>query len=326
MENENNVQRNVIVYNPRLNKAKRFMGFKNEFEQRAKNLNMEPVTFLTFLLEDLRHFYDKDYKKRIESMEIKGLDKKGIRDFSEYIKDLIRMYEKESKKKEMSDQKKEEEQELLDLWNTLKESLYNSTQDSDKLIEILKAKVVELQNDNSKKSKFLLKKVEEQIRIEENSKISREKKKNKVFSDIMSAAEEIAKKNSVSVSQCLRQLAKQLEEEEDELMNHEDRKEVLKRIDSSIYIKEVKHFTNDYSFLREGAFIAQGTTGVRRKFTDKKSYDRFYKLLKFFNGNKDEGNEIMDILKKQKLDDADREILEKRRDVILQRKNGLQLR
>lgn len=324
MDNEKPVKNNIIRYDPKGNPAKRFVGFKSEFEKRAEELGMTPVEFLRNLIEDLNHYNEDGYEKILKNIDIKGLSKAGIIDFINYARRLIEGYNKENKNQEKIEKKAKEKQGNEELWEEFKEELDREAQDISGRIKKLEAKALKLQKEKGKTSKFLLKKVDEQLKVERNKKIAQENRKNKIWNGIMDMAKDIAEKNNISISKSLRQIEEYLKDGKNSNLTKEEMEEMIEKIDYSIYIQEVEHFTNGLSFLREEPFVFAGATGIRRKFTDAKSYDRYCKLVERFKGDKDEDKEIREILENSDLEAADREILEKREYVIVRRKNYLQ--
>lgn len=394
MNNENPIEKKqktkkLKIFDQKSNPANRIKGLKKEFEERAEELGITPEEFINYLIEDLKHYNEDGYKKIIDNIDINGdnneLSQSVISDIIKYLRRLLDNYKKEAKNQARSKKREKKQQELENVWKKFEEELNSIAQNGDTRIKLLKSKTLELKDDTSKESKYLLKKLEEQLRIEENKKRAEEnreverqwqffmenlkpigqdkrmevlnikvselqesndviskkllkkvqeqllieenakkeqtERKNRIWNEILNTAMNTAQKEKIPFTKCLREMEKYFKSDKRLNINQEEKEEMLEKIDYTVYIEEVKNFTKDFSFLKEEPLIIAGTKGLRRTFTDKKSYDRYKELVKLFDGTMAEEKEIEKILKTNELDEADVKVLESRREAILQRSN-----
>lgn len=331
MDNENSIKKNVIKYNPALNPARRFAGLKNEFEQRAKEIEITPIEFLTYLIKDLKHYNEDGYEKIIKNVEIKGLTKSGVSDLINYLKRLIDSYNKETENRQRVKKKTEENQEVEDVWESVTEFIEaNKDLTLEEVLSQIKEKSI-FQKLNNAQRKNIIKKTKKLIDNETKKQTLRKTKIEKAWKDICSIVDRESKETEITKPQYWVAIRDKIIGQEENIsikLDESIKADILRLIDDKIYnekellyYNQVKYFTKDFSFLAtepEVQAAIKGRSG--RKFTDRESFERFCELKTLLQQGISEDTQIAMILKKGNIDETSKRILNERMSVIEKQK------
>lgn len=316
-----------ININPGDNPAKTYGIFVKNLELIAGEEKVSGV--INKFITDLKHYNQTDYEKKVP-IDITGImssrTKTDLIIYLSRVKGIYEQKEKEAKRKEKRDEKKEINKaamaEIDNKLEVIQKDLTNKTLEeiSTLLIDIKEGKS-EYVFSNSKEKKIILSRIEEiYFQIEEKEKAQTamkeiEQKLNekettieqriKYFTDIK---EMINSKTNMKITL------------KEKLLNMIDQKIELENIllKDNLYFEQVKEFTRGFNFLETNPDVINATHGMKNvKFINFELHERYVNLRnKLQNKRGSEIERINELLEDKETENADRRILEARKEVI----------
>ena len=327
-----------IKFSASQNPARNFAILVKDLEKKAEELNVSVVEVLEMFRMDLTNYSNDDYKKKIEEVEIKDVNSNLIKVLDSYLSRSIKRYKKTENEKKRHITRKTRTDKLDKQWVQIEETideLISSKKDKTET-EIIKGLITDINEEKignqfeSKEKRYIMRRLNEKLEDSSKKEVDRGKAieameyieeiverehaqgkvKNKAeqFKLIRDAISKKDKNNNLGVS---------LEEDAQEYLEQMLDERVIME-EKSLYIDQVYDFTDGFKFLTESSDIVRALDGSKpKKFTDKKSYERFCNLRELLQ--KEFGDEyiaIKKLLEKDDIDDADRTILKTRKMII----------
>lgn len=308
-----------IKFDSSQNPAMNFAVIVRELEKIAQERDLPTTEIIDMFILDLQNYYDGEYKKKVD-IDLNGVTPVMRSSFISYLNKMKRTYKqnesRKSKKEANVKKKADTEQKMQKKWKEIQDSIKGNIID-DQVMEKIISDIES--SDLSRKEKNYMK-----IKLDE-----KRKKFIETWRGIEGIVERMSSENDNKTKpeywQAIRDLITQRDKRLSIRMDEEMEKEMISMIDDKIafekdelYYDQVKAFTRDFSFLKEESFVARAVTGTKvKKFTDRESFDRYCNLKTLLQeGYKGEYSKITELLNSDKVDNADKRILQGRLSVM----------
>lgn len=323
-----------IKFNPEGNPAKSFGGLIKALELTAQDMD-KPITevFDMFIL-DLKNYYDEDYEKNVENITLKKITPNTINSIISYVNKVSKRYKQLDSKEKRETKTEKAKSKWLEMQGDIDKYILSGGLETGR--DMIEKLISDINGDNTsyeltdKEKQFLLKKLKNKL-----ADISRKEQDQEKAQKGMDEIEKVLNRedsngNIVNKVNYLQSIKGTIVNKRN--MGEEVKIHLLKLLDErineendQIYYDQVKEFTNDFQFLREYSEIVTATKGYRgKKFTDKNAYDRFCSLRESLQkGYRGEKFIINELLNSEKVDSADRRILESRMQVMEKEANKM---
>ena len=338
------------------NVAKGFVLMQRDLEEIAKETDKSMIEIYDMFLSDLQNYYDYNYEKKLEEIELSGFSRESINKIYEHVSKLKKsLEERESKDKTRKEKERLEEekaQEMKTKWGEIEDQINKAILDGDKGTEkeIVQRFISDINKPDSsydfdnKTRKYIAQKLKG--RVEQLNKREKDRKKQE-RSQIKQKNEDTKK-----VETAMRQIETIFEREhskgkiknkanyliavKDAIISKEkdmalsinigerEQQQLLQLLDDRIkaekdktYFEQVRDFTDGFRFLKSFSETANAMYGAKkRKFTDIESYHRYSALRERLIEANNEYLQINKLLGSKKIDNVDRRILLARKEYM----------
>lgn len=344
------------IFDASQNVAKGFGLMKKDLEEVAKETNKSMIEIYDMFLSDLQNYYDDNYEKKIEEIELNSFSRESINKIYEYVSKLKKsLEEKKSKDKTRKEKERLEEekaQEMKTKWieieTEINRAIVEGKQGTEK--EILQRIISDVNKPDSsyefdnKTKKYISQKLK--VRVEQLNK--KEKNRRKQEKSQTKQKNEDTKKLETAMRQIetiferehrkgkIKNKANYLIAVKDAIIGKDqnvalsinigerEQEQLLELLDERIkaekdetYFEQVRTFTDNFRFLRSYSETANAMYGAKkRKFTDIESYHRYSDLRARLIEANDEYLQINKLLGSKKIDNVDKRILLARKEYM----------
>ena len=301
---------------------------------------------------DLRNNGKEGYEKKIKNISL-DLSKETIKNCIDYMNRRLKFYKQQSNqknKKLKSEEIKMQKKQTEENWKRLEEiidELALAGENGSK-IEIIQKIISNInegkdQYNSDREKTYMLKKLTSMLEKENKKEADRKKEEEKIkiaqetdkikAQKAMSYIQEIVDReykegNIKNKANYLKSIKDAINGENDDIelsIKPEEgvKDQLLQIIDEKIevekeeyYYEQVINFTNDLDFISEEEMRVKGKRGRMTKFADLETAKRFQALVTKIKRGEDEYLQIGKLLKSKKLNETDKRILNKRKEVL----------